>query len=373
MDIYTELVKKGYNLGCLTKKHEQTDKKIAYIKAYVVIWMKVMSSQAKNEYITFIDSMCNAGIYSDGDLGTVSEVCRIFIDECKIHTDKQFRLLCNDKDVRRIEILKEVISLLGANDIANLHIDIKNLDVNDYITWLDSNPVLNGSSIFYYNSAVLLFVDPFDSGTVQLPLLSKLLNNKYHYLELLFNCMSNDFVRNIKHDWKGRLSGSLGRNDIKNEKELIQYVRSLFKVGCIQYVFGYQFKNSNNAPLYYIIFATPNIAGLSKLKEALWNVFHGDSCHRNRQPDQPSLFTDDEIKEVNVNNYAVDAMELLKNNFSGACLSWSKIKEFIIENTMMTESQIIDYILKPMIESGEVKKMDRVSRRKYIDDEYVFR
>ena len=52
----------------LTDKKQQTDYKIKYVSEYVNQWAIISSERDEIADITFIDCMCNAGVYQDGDL-----------------------------------------------------------------------------------------------------------------------------------------------------------------------------------------------------------------------------------------------------------------------------------------------------------------
>ena len=62
------------NLKVLTKKKQQTDKKIQYVSAYVRLWAYVMLERPNTDTINFIDCMSNAGVYRDDDCCTAIEV-----------------------------------------------------------------------------------------------------------------------------------------------------------------------------------------------------------------------------------------------------------------------------------------------------------
>ena len=58
----------------LTKKKQQTKKKIEYVSEYVRLWALVMLERTNIDTLNFIDCMCNAGVYQDGDCCTSIEV-----------------------------------------------------------------------------------------------------------------------------------------------------------------------------------------------------------------------------------------------------------------------------------------------------------
>lgn len=69
----------------LDKKKPQTTNKIKYVKSYVENWLRVLCNAKYTEGINFIDCMCNAGVYKDGDFCTSIEVLKLFIVSASIH------------------------------------------------------------------------------------------------------------------------------------------------------------------------------------------------------------------------------------------------------------------------------------------------
>ena len=70
----------GDSLRGVESKKEQTTKKIEYVSTYLREWARVMCGYNKVDALVFVDCMCNAGIYDDGDLGTISRVCALFCE-----------------------------------------------------------------------------------------------------------------------------------------------------------------------------------------------------------------------------------------------------------------------------------------------------
>lgn len=148
-------------------------------------------------------------------------------------------------------------------------------------------------------------------------------------------------------------------------------MRKSLSVGKIQYFFAYQFKTITNVELYQIIFVSPNIRGLEKLKEVLWKVFDGKEFHRNQvETAQMSLFTEEDETQMRLDSYTYEAKELLCFNMTEKEMSYEEIEALLIENTMLMQSHIINNVLKPLIKEGKIKKMGRVSARNFKADTY---
>ena len=366
MNLLNQFASLNIPASALTDKKQQTTKKVEYVREYALRWALVMLERDTIDTVSFIDCMCNAGVYRDGDCCTAVEVMYVFSDLCVKYPRKQFHVFCNDNDHHRIDILRKIVGIVPRHK--NLHIHITQSDVNDYLDALNRNSPIEKATVFSYGTAVLLYVDPFDFGTVEIPKVSAILRS--HYCELIFNFFMSDYVRNIAQD-HGRIAKCLGGMQITTKDELIAYMPSNLRVGYIQHIFAYQFKTQNNVELYQIVFATPNIKGLEKLKEVLWEVFDGAQFHRNKVDDgQVCMFTKEDDKADRLKNYAQEAIQLLLAEKNGAELTFSQLEQFLIESTMLKTTQIIKNVIQPMMETGLLAKCGLVKKSNYKQDSY---
>ena len=104
---------------------------------------------------------------------------------------------------------------------------ISQTDVNEYLDMLHYDSDL-AKDIFKYGTATILYIDPFDFGTVEIPKVSIVLQNRY--CELIFNFFISDYVRNIHQD-AGRITKCLGGRRINTKNELITYMRTNYELG----------------------------------------------------------------------------------------------------------------------------------------------
>ena len=124
------------------------------------------------------------------------------------------------------------------------------------------------------------------------------------------------------------------------------------------------------------MFFTPNIRGLEKLKEALWDTFNGKEFHRNEkdlEEIQMCMFTEEDEKDWRLETHSSIAKQLLLEHFSdNKEIDYLTIEGFIIENTMLNGNQIIEHVLKPLIQEGKMKKLGYVKRSSnYKGDKYI--
>ena len=364
--------KLGIDVSALDDKKEQTTYKIKYVTRYVMQWAIIEAGRKEIQQISFVDCMCNAGIYKDGDACTALEVINIFNDLAKTYPAKDFVVYLNDYDEKRVNIFKKILRscIVPAK---NLYAKIQNIDVNLYLDTIANNRQKN-YELFGYGGCTLLYVDPYNFGTVQISRLQNILKN--NYCELLFNLFTSDYVRNIAKD-SGRIQNCLGGFKPATKDEFIDYVVNALRVGPIQYTFAYSFHTMKNVELYQILYATPSIRGLEVLKDSLWDVFDGVEFHRNHAPktsdiEQISMFDDEDPKEQRLREYAQEAKRIVCEEFQGQTVEYAVIEQKILEETMLKDSQIIEPVLKPLIDEEKIRKCNNVRKTNFKKDSYAF-
>ena len=169
------------------------------------------------------------------------------------------------------------------------------------------------------------------------------------------------------------MDGILGYNPSMDEKQVEELIKNSIKGKYIKHSFSYPFRIKTNVELYHIIYATPNVKGLMKIKESLWDVFNGDTFFKNGSNQrQISFFDDSEVKEMNVQNFSIEAQNLLVKQFCGQTISYKIICEYVLEHTMLKDSHIINYLLKPLINQCKIIKNNTNGKRNFKNDSYTF-
>lgn len=273
--------KLGIDESNLDEKAEQTTYKIRCVARYVRQWVRIEANRKEIQQINFIDCMCNAGVYKDGDACTALEVIEDFNGLAKQFPSKKFVVYLNDIDKERIKIFDKIYQkYILPQKSSNLQVHSKNKDVNDYLDMIAADSQ-NKQGLFAYGKCNLIYVDPYNFGTVQISKLHAILEN--NYCELLFNLFTSDYVRNIAKD-TGRIQKCLGGFKPATKDEFINCVTKELHVGHVKFTFSYSFHTMKNVELYQILYATPSIRGLEVLKDSLWDVFGGEEFHRNHVP-----------------------------------------------------------------------------------------
>lgn len=353
----------------LDNKSEQTTYKIKYVTSYVRNWLAVMSNAKHTQNINFIDCMCNAGIYKDGDFCTAILVLKMFKDYATLYPNKTYCIYVNDNSNERLEVFKELSKIICKDKKpTNLKIYCNNNDVNKYIEILTKN-----DNLFGYPNATILFVDPYDFGTVHIPTLRHFVET--YYCEIIFNVFTSDFVRN-KMDRRIKLAIDDDTVEIKTKEDLVNYIISQLKVNRMKHSFQYEFRITTNVELYQIMFLTPSDKGLDEIKNALWETFKGSQFHRNHKETQEtsqqiSFLSEEDDIEVRLKQYVYEAKSILLTEYKNLELSYKQICDIILPVSMLKSTHIIKYLLKPAIEKGEIIKLNKVENKtNYKDDFY---
>lgn len=367
------------NLKYLDKIYEHTEYKIKYVKKYIEYWLYVMTNNIKVKNLNFIDCMCNAGIYNNGVLGTPIEVLLLFIEFSKTHQDKTFNLFLNDSDSNRINIIMKICELLNYKKYDNIKIFFSNKDVNCYLEELTNHSSFFESTSYNQFHGTILFVDPYCFGEVKINNLKKF-TEKY-YSELIFNYFNSDYRRNVDNistpTKQQKIIDSMehiqGFNKNMNEKQVEEIICKNIKSNHIKYTFSYPFRIKTNVELYHIIFATPSNKGLLKIKDSLWDIFNGDTFFKNNgNSNQMSFFDDSDYKQMNIQNFSKDAKEFLCKEFKNKTVDYQTISNYVLEHTMLKDSQIKKNILEPLIKQRIIVKNNTINKSNYKNDTYTF-
>lgn len=376
IDLLEEIKKQSFwNEKLLDSKELHTRKKVELLQEYMNRYIQVQANHLKENngtnYIDFIDAMCNAGIYVDGDLCTSMEVLNVFIGNVKKYPHVEFSIFLNDIDEKRIACSKWLYQrMIEENDsesMSHIHVFFSCMDVNKY---LSDKPQIPMSS---KNRAQVIWLDPYNFGTIKISNILKFLHKRY--CELFYNVFTSDFQRNYITGNIPSERVEVDVNSLSNAEGLMQWIQETLKTtGKMKFCFAYSFQNLKNVEMYKILFATPNIAGLKKFKETLFSVFEGHPIHSNRTQYsdlQPSLFGDEEEKRMYAEEAGKQAIDIFFEKFRNIEMSYNEIESFLLESTMLAESHVINCFLKPLIKEKRIEKENKVKcNRNYKEDYY---
>lgn len=379
--IQSSLLAKGINFSYGETIKPHTIKKINYVSKYVKEWLYVVSNVS--DEIFFVDVMCNAGLYKNDYLSTAVCVLNLFIKQAQRFTTKKFYLLCNDYDPQKVNTMKEIFSLylyeMKKNEIENVCFQIESNDASEYIKNLNINYLLRHTR--GKKRSVVLYVDPYNFITNELA--NSMLNfSSKVYCEIIFNFFCNDYIRNINNPKTVKKRDEIiktltlfcGVQNLTTDAKLVlkKFIDRFKTETYMKYSYSVRMKNANNAPLYDLVFFTPNIRGLEKVKEATWNTFsfHDDFSYTMNDNMDPNLFgeTDEDIAFDMAREKICKLLSMIgKNEFS-----YDELEEIVLQDTFLKKGQLIEKLIKPLIAKGKFVKKGLSKSFNFTKDNYIF-
>lgn len=382
-ELKTALLTENQNIVFGEEIKPHTTKKIAYVAKYVEEWLYVITNVS--QYIFFIDIMSNAGLYQNSYLSTSISVLNVFIKYAKNHRDKQFFLLANDHDKDKVLTMKRIYKLykemFNKMGLTNIKMNIDCSDACDYLSRV--NVTYHLEYVKGIKKSILLYVDPYNFINKRLAFSVEDFISK-NYCELLLNFYCNDYSRNVNNN-KARVHQKEIKEFIKdfcklNEKENINaidlrnhFTNLLLENTKMKFYYFVSMKNEKNAPLYYLIFLTPNIRGLEKVKEATWNIlgYHEEYCvnYKEREPNQLNLFNETPEDEAFI--VVLDRLESIFKQHNGCELSFEEIEVICLQRTFMKSTHVISRVIKPLISANKMIKKGNVGKANFKEDNYL--
>jgi three-Cys-motif partner protein len=151
-----------------------TQAKLDLYKGYLEHYLRVLCQSEHCNKINLFDIYCGVGIYDDGKMGSpllaIDCIKKIRTEMSK--NDKSttsISLLVNDKDVQKIENLKDKIKF---QDIDNFNIEYYNKDANEML-----DIVTNFIIKYPKDNRNLIFIDPYGYSDINKEKVINLLRN----------------------------------------------------------------------------------------------------------------------------------------------------------------------------------------------------
>ena len=261
-----------------------------------------------------------------------------------------------------------------------LEFQLVNRSQNEFAKIMDQQKRLEKQLNNNIKKSILLYVDPYNFVTKEL--LDALFNfTTKIYSELILNFFSSDVTRNISNEFAYKKKESLNKvvtnytpyeEDEKISANQLMYsvIDRFTESTKLKYKYFFQIKNSKNVEQYYLIYFSPNLKGLIKLKNAVWKLY-GPST--NNKKINIEIYNYDLFGNTSYDYIKNDNLNKVKNYLNqhvGNCLSFSEIEKIVLESTIFNDSHVITEIITPLIQEGVLTKLNLISARNYKKDSY---
>lgn len=337
-----------------------TEAKHSLLRHYLNAWFPILARHSGR--VIFLDGFAGPGIYKGGQPGSPIIAINALINHkyfSKLN-ECEFVFLFIEKDGRRLDQLN--IELGQFNPLPpNVHVETTQGEFQDVIEEILSNLAEEEARL----APTLAFIDPFGFSGVPMDTIRRFLSAPK--CELIMILMVDHLNRFKSHSpVKSRfetLYVTTRFDDVVTADNAVpvlvdKYKDQLKKVAGFSFTLDFQMKRSDGHNAYYIVYATKNIAGVKKFKDAMWKIDPvGGQQFSDLHWNQISLFAGSNV------DTSVLQRELSKK-FSGMTVSIEEVEEYVLLETPYREAHIRRLTLLPMETGGKVTVVEPFSNRR---------
>ena len=306
----------------------------------------------------YVDGFAGPGRYSEGEVGSPVIALRVALEQ-HAQIRATIRFVFVEKNEERAGVLREIVNDLDTSPTFQIEVSGGESFETAFNKVLDT-----------YNNAgrplppTFAFVDPFGWSGVPFSIVREIMSRRS--CEVLVNFMYEEINRFLghpdqeenfdtffgTHEWREGvgLAGSQARNRFLHDL----YGRQLRDAAGAKYVRSFEMRNERDVVDYYLFYATNNMLGLKKMKEAMWRVDQGgefrfsDATDRN----QAVLFGNEPRFDL--------LQRQLVAHFRGRDASVEEIEEFVLAETAFRETHYKRQVLRPLelAESSMIQVID---------------
>jgi three-Cys-motif partner protein len=330
------------------------------LRRYLQAWMVILS-QGRFPEILYVDGFAGPGEYSGGQAGSPI----IALDTALAYRPPlraKIHFLFVEKAADRADHLRDLIAVRRLPSNFNVIIE-GGTTFEHAFGGRYSDFIRNGRLI-----PTFAFIDPFGWTGAPFALVKKILAQRS--CEVFINFMYEEINRFIGHPdqianfknffgtdaWKGCVAQS--DPHLRNRCLHDLYLRQLHENARARFVRSFEMSNSRDVTDYYLFYATNELLGLKKMKEAMWKVDESGEFRFSdaTDPNQLVLFE-------SAPNFRALREQILAA-CSGRDISVGDIENFVVVDTAFRESHYKRVLKALETETGQLKIMRAAPSRK---------
>ena len=328
----------------MSKKHGTTWKaephtlaKIAMLKAYLHAYFPILGRSKRSRPFLYIDGFAGPGEYTNSPVG--SPIAALAAANAAIAqlgeawTAGGITCVFIEPDPARCEHLSGRIKVLEANPKLTIKVIEKS-----FVEGM-AQVRLEVPGPFKSDDPLFVFIDPFGATGVPFNVVSEILASRCS--EVLINLDADGIARIFcaedNHNRDEQLTATFGddswRSALRTGEQfatlclrvLELYKAKLRSLPGVQYVYPFEMRGVKDILNYYLVFASHNPLGLTKMKEAMKTIDQsGSYCFSDGRVGQDMLFRfDDEERFANE----------LQRTFVGRTASYRELDDFALNET----------------------------------------
>ena len=315
------------------------------LKRYMQAWVPILGQTAFSELV-YIDGFAGPGRYSRGEDGSPIIALKAALDhQERIKPKMTFLFVERRKD--RADMLRAVLDEVNLPPKFSVRIE-GGMTFEEVVTGFLDSRTRNGQSL----PPTFAFIDPFGWSGVPFELVRRILSSSscevlvtFMYEEInrfisLPNQVSNfeSFFGTSELDQVRLESGPQQRNRYLHDL----YLRQLRDSAGMKYVRSFEMRNPKDVTDYYLFYATNNLLGLKKMKEAMWKVdMSGDFSFSDATDPRQSVLFDAKPQFDTL-------LSQITSRFQGQETTIGEIEEFVVSATAFRETHYKQQVLKPL-------------------------
>lgn len=333
------------------------------LKRYLQAWIPILTAGRFPE-VMYIDGFAGPGRYSKGEEGSPVIALRAALEQQGwIQSGIHFLFIENDRDSARI--LKEVVGNINVLDRFRVRVVGGQTFATAFGNLVDSYE-RKGETL----PPIFAFIDPFGWKGVPFSIIEEIMGHQS--CEVLITFMYEEINRFIGNPNQERNFDSFFGTrqwregiDLATPRERNQFFHNLYlqqlrDVANARYVRSFEMRNAKDVTDYYLFYATNNIRGLMKMKEAMWKVDETGEFGFSDATDHDQLVLFKKRPDFDMLRRQILA------RFSGCEATVGEIEEFVLSETAFRETHYKRHVLRPLERSKPplIEAVDPPPRRR---------
>jgi three-Cys-motif partner protein len=322
------------------------------LRRYLQAWMPILSHGGFPE-VWYIDGFAGPGEYNNDEEGSpIIALKAALASNPKLRA--KFKFLFVEKDPARAEHLESRISHLPLQANFDVTVEGGSTFENAFNQHFGAR-VASGARI----PPTFAFIDPFGWKGAPFSIVERIM--QHGSCEVFINFIYEEMNRFLGHpdqaenftayfgtdDWKSLASVT---DPIVRNKGLHElYANQLRKKAGAKFVRSFEMKNDKDVTDYFLFYATNNLLGMKKMKEAMWKVDEAGefSFSDATNPNQFMLFT----KEPNI----AALRQAIVGKFANQDVTVGTIETFVVVETAFRETHFKRQVLAALQQEGKLE------------------
>lgn len=336
---------------------QHTKAKHAVYAQYLDKWMPIMVN-GWGANITYAEGFAGPGVYLDGSPGSPVIAVKALVGNEEIRTKVRnggIRFVFIDRDQRCTDLLPKELAKatepvpLGGLSAYGVHVSVEKGDCEP-----DLQRVLTREQA--WGRPILAVLDTW-GGAISFDLVQRVAENPGS--EVIITMQPQYFARfasvnSIEHG--DRVFGDASWRDVagqppeKKDRWLLQRYRRTIQQAGFQYVLDFELIDKRGQSL-FLVFGTTHEKGLTKMKEAMWEVddIAGVGYRDPRDPNQEALAIEIEPNTAPLKRLIVDHLRATPENQA----TLNELRKFALRSTVYKESQAAS-VVREMVADGQL-------------------